>query len=288
MRRDWIPGAWKGRAYMLAAALLWSCGGLLIKLIPWSPMSINSARCLIALLVKFLFVRSVPRTIPSRVTLAAGVCFAATAACLTVATKLTSAANAILLQYTSPLFIILFTAVRRRKRPRKTDLLCTSMILTGIALCCQGSTPGSAAGNAVALCSGLFFALMFLCSASPQANSRTSNLIGFFLGFFIGLPWLVQETAWTAKVLLLVLLLGAGQFCLAYTCFERGIRLTDPLTANLISTLEPVLNPVWVAVFYGEPLHVLSILGGVLTLFAAVSYSVLPQLRQRFHFHTRP
>lgn len=78
----------------------------------------------------------------------------------------------------------------------------------------------------------------------------------------MGLPWLAAETDWSGRVLLLVLGLGLGQFCLAYAFFARGIRLVSPLTANFLATLEPILNPVWVALIYAEQIPMRTVLGG--------------------------
>lgn len=278
--------ALRGSLYMIAAAVLWSTGGVFIKLIPWAPQSINCARCFVALAAALAVSVRRPMERPTATTCFAGVCFSLTTLCLTMATKMTLAANAILLQYTSPLFIIVIESVLNRRRPKKADVLCSLCILTGIFLCCSGGA-GKLSGNLMGLLSGLFFSMMFLTNSRPDAQPAMANNIGFAIGFAMGLPWLAAETDWSGRVLLLVLGLGLGQFCLAYAFFARGIRLVSPLTANFLATLEPILNPVWVALIYAEQIPLRTVLGGGLTLFSALAYSTLPVFRQlvRKHLH---
>ncbi|MEG1016495.1 MAG: DMT family transporter [Oscillospiraceae bacterium] len=264
-----------GYIAIIATSILWSLGGLFIKLIPWSPLSINAARCGIALLLKIAMRRSV-KFKPSKTVIAAGVCFFLTTVLFSCATKLTTSANAILLQFTSPIFIILFTWIKYKRKPSGYAVLTFAIIFAGIFLCfLDNAGLGNMFGNALAILSGFFFGAMVFLNALPDADPDSSNMLGFFIGFVFGLPWLLGETQFSVQIGLCVLVLGAFQLGLAYIIFEYGIRRVPALTANFLMALEPILNPIWVAVFYHESIGAFAIIGGALVVIAVLFYSTV-------------
>lgn len=265
----------KGYAAVLGTALLWSIGGLFIKLVPWAAMSINAARCFVAMLVKTGVRRSVRIRFSPKVILA-GVCFAGMSTFFTLANKYTTSANAILLQYSAPLFVMLFAWLHTGKRPRLSDGAISVAIIAGIALCCMDSLGGgSAVGNIYAVLAGVCFALMLYVNALPGADPDSANYLGFLLSVLVGLPALLRETVFTVEVLGCIFVLGAFQSGAAYMLMEYGITRVSALSVLFISAIEPILNPVWVAVFYGETIGPLAVLGGVLVIAASTLHSVL-------------
>ena len=261
----------KGYAAVLGTALLWSIGGLFVKLVPWSAMSINAARCIIALLVKTLV-----RIRWSGHVVLSALCFAGQSALYTLANKYTTAANAILLEYSAPLFIMLYAWLHIGKRPKFSEAAVAGIILTGIALCCMDNLGGGTAlGNFYGVLDAICFGLMLYVNALPGADPDSGNYLGFIIGALIGLPSLLQETVFEPKVLLCIFIMGAFQSGVAYMLMEYGITRISALSTIFVSAIEPILNPVWVAIFYHETIGPMAILGGVLVLGASTLHSVL-------------
>lgn len=269
----------KGYLAVAFTAFLWSLGGLFIKLVPWSAMSINAGRCLIALGLKTAVRKNVRIHFTPSV-LIAGISFASTTTFFTLANKYTTSANAILLQYSAPLFIMLFSWAHTRRRPSAPDFLASLAIIGGIALCCLDSLGGGGAlGNFFAVIAGISFSLMLYVNALPNANPDDANFLGFLLSVLVGLPNLVQESDFSLPVIGCVVVLGAFQLGLAYILLEYGICRISALSTVFVSAIEPILNPVWVAVFYGERIGLFAVLGGILVLGASVFHSVVQAKR---------
>ncbi len=264
----------KGYAAVLATAFLWSLGGLFIKLVPWSALSINAARCIIALLLKTVVRKSVKIKFTPAV-IVAGLSFTATATFFIFANKYTTSANAILLQYSAPLFIMVYAWIHARRRPSGSDVLTSLVIIGGVALCCLDNLGGGTMlGNLFGILSGVFFALVLYVNSLPGASPDDANYLGFLLSIIIGIPSLVHETTFTLPIAAYIVVLGAFQIGLAYILLEYGIKRISALSAVFVSAIEPILNPVWVAIFYGETIGPFAILGGALVLGASIFHSV--------------
>ena len=269
----------KGYAAVLTTALLWSIGGVLIKLIPWAAMSINAGRCLVALLVKALYRRSFKIKWSRKVVLA-GVFFALTTIFFSSATKLTTAAIAILLQYSAPFFVMIYALVWERKRPSGLDIITSLVVVGGLVLCClSGIRGGSALGTIFGLISGACFAMMLYVNASEGSDPDSANFLGLAICVLVGFPSVLKETDFSFNTLLLVFLLGAFQLGISYIILEYGIKRVTAISATFLTALEPILNPVWVAIFYGEKIGALTIAGGALVLSASLVYGVLTARR---------
>lgn len=264
----------KGYLAIFATALLWSTGGLFIKLIPWAALSINSARCVVALGVKTIQRKGV-RFKLNKLTLASAICFTCTSLFFSLANKHTTAANAILLQYAYPFFLMLFTWGVHKRRPLLRDVVTSIIIITGIFLCCfDNLDSGGMLGNLFGILSGISFSLYFFFNSYADCNTSDANYFGFIMGFLIGLPWLMRETVFTPQIILYIVILGAFQLGLAYVIFEYGIRRVPPMQAAFVAAIEPIASPIWVAIFYGESMGLLAIIGGTLVIGAALINSV--------------
>ena len=267
----------KGLLFIFFAAVCFSIGGLLIKMIPWNAMSINCWRCGISMTILLVFAKAAHH----KLKLTKGVLLGALAMCLTVtcyalANKLTTAANTILIQYTAPAFVILFLWLFFRERPKKLDVIACVFVFCGIAcFVLDGLSAGNLTGNLVALVSGIGYAGVFLLNRIPGGDPLFSTILGHGLCFVIGLPWAVRETVFTGQAIGCAVLLGVFQLGLAYIFFTTGIRTAPPVSASLVSGIEPVLNPVLVAIVVGETLTGLSIVGGVIVFVSIMAYNVL-------------
>ena len=272
-----------GTAAVLAASLCFSLGGLLMKLIPWNPLAINGVRNVIACIVIGLYIRAIHHKIVFNPTVLMGaIALAGTTTLYAVANKLTTAGNTIILQYTAPIWIIILMYLMFGQKPDRTAITAIIIVLAGI-LCFffEGLSTGKWLGDTLALLSGLFYAGVFMLNQFPKGDALSSVFFGQLgCGIFLS-PFVVRETVFTPGVLLAVFVLGAVQVGLAYIFFTTGTKYTDPVTASIINALEPILNPVLVAVFYGEMLGKLSLVGAAIVISGILYYNIRLALAAR-------
>ena len=266
-----------GALCVFAAAALYSLGGLCIKVIPWNGLSINSGRNIVAMMVIGLYLLIVRHPLKvNRWILLGGVCVCGTNVLFSVANKMTTAANVIVLQFTAPIFVILLAAVFWRKRPQGLDVTACVVVLLGVVcFFVDGLEAGDMAGNALALLSGLTYAGVFLLRELPDSDPISSVFWGDVFSAVIGFPMLLQETEFTPIALTSLVVLGAFQVGVAYILLTIGLRTTPPVAASLISGIEPVLNPILVALFYDETIGPLSLVGAVVVVGGILIYQIL-------------
>jgi drug/metabolite transporter (DMT)-like permease len=262
---------------ILTAAVLYSIGGLCIKVIPWSGLAINGGRTTIALVVVsgyLAVIRHRPRF--NRWFFLGAACICGTNCLFTVANKLTTAANAIVLQFTAPMFVVLLSALFLKRKPRGRDLAACGAVLLGVVCCCLDSMDaGGTVGNLLALASGLTYAVVFLLNEMPDGDPISSVFWGNVMSAVIGLPFLLQETEFTPVAVTSIVILGVFQVAAAYIFMTIGLKTTPPVTASLVSGIEPVLNPILVAVFYHETIGSLALLGAVIVIGTVLIYNVI-------------
>lgn len=269
----------KGTASMLAASLCFSTGGLLMKLIPWNPLAINGTRNLIACIVIGLYIVLTHHRLKWNLTVLIGaVCMAGVTTMFCIANKLTTAGNAIILQYTAPVWIVILMLLLFRKRPARKAIVSIGIVLLGILFFfLESISAGRWAGDLFALLSGLFYAGVFLLNQFEKGDALSSMFLGQLICGLALTPLVSRETVFDPKVLSAVFLLGAVQVGLAYIFFAAGTRYTDPVTASVINAIEPILNPVLVAVFYGEKLGRLSLIGAAVVVGGVLYYNISSQ-----------
>ena len=256
-----------GTLFVFLAALLYSIGGLCIKVIPWSGMSINGGRTAIALVVLGVYlavIRHRPRF--NRWVFLGSLCIFGTNTLFSLANKLTTAANTIVLQFTAPVFVILFSALFWKKKPQKLDLAFFFV---------DSLEAGGALGNVLAVLSGAAYGGVFLLNDFPDADAISAVFWGDVLSAVTGLPFLLQETVFTPTALTSLVVLGVFQVAVAYILLTIGLRTTPPVTASLVSGIEPVLNPLLVAAFYGETVGPFALAGAAIVICGVVGYNVL-------------
>ena len=255
---------------MLICAALWSVAGIFIKLIPWNGFAVAGMRSLIAgltIAVYMLITRR--RYILSRRTVVGGIMTAGVYTCFTVANKLTTAANAIVLQFTCPVFIVILSAIFLKQKIRKNDLAVVIATLAGIALFFLDQLkPGYILGNFVAIAAGMFMAVMFILVGNMEGDERFSTITnGQFLTFFVGLPFIIAtKPEFTAAATASILVLGVFQLGISYILYVKSTQYCPPLACCLLGALEPLLNPVWVLIFDGERPGVWALIGGIIVV----------------------
>jgi len=256
---------------LLVTALLWSLGGLLIKWVDWNPLAIAGMRSLIGAVVMMLAFRRELQFNGSFEQIGAAVAYAGTVVLFVVANKLTTAANAILLQYTAPVYVALFSPWFLGEPTRRGDWLSLAVILLGMLLFFGDDLSFHGyLGNGVALVSGFCFGwlTLFLCRHRDQ-SAIPALVLGNLLAALIGLPFMFQSlpdaTGWLGLALL-----GVVQLGLPYVMYAFALRHVRAVEGILIPMIEPVLNPVWVFLLLGETPGPLALLGGAIILGAVL------------------
>jgi drug/metabolite transporter (DMT)-like permease len=267
---------YKAVLYLLATAVLWSFGGVLIKWVDLTPMAIAGWRSAIAVPLLVLCFRSAVRITWSKYQIAGAICYAATVCLFVAATKLTSAANAILLQYTAPIYIALASAYFLNERIRWYDWSAIVVVLSGMVLFFFDTLgSGSFTGNLLAIASGVSFAgLIISLRKQKEASPLSSVLLGNLLTALVGLPFMFLKmpdmTGWAG-----LLLLGIFQLGLSYVFYAAAIKRVTAIEGILIPILEPVLNPVWVFLFLGEMPGQWALIGGLIIVGAVLARSLV-------------
>ena len=260
---------------LIVCSVLWSLGGVLVKSVDWPSLAKAGARSGLAALVLWAWLRR-PVFTWSRRQLGIAVAYAATVTLFIVANDRTTAANAIFLQYTAPIYVALGGHWLLGERTRGIDWLCIAVALGGIALFFRDALGATGLlGNLAGLGSGLSFATMVLLLRLEKESSPASALLlGNLLTAAIGLPFGLGKTPTPGECGVLVLL-GVVQLGLPYILYSLAIRRVSALEAVLIPMLEPILNPLWVALAHDERPGPWSLAGGALVLGAVVTRGLM-------------
>ncbi len=266
-----------GTLCVFLAAVLYSIGGLCMKVIPWSGMAINGGRNAIAMVIIGLYLFTIKHSLRlNRWIMLGAFCIFGTNAMFAVANKMTTAANAIVLQFTAPIFVILFSMLFFHTRPTKLDFGACAVVFGGIVFFFVDSlSMGGGAGNALALISGITYAGVFMLDEMPDSDAISSVFWGEVLSAVTGLPFLFKETDFSAVPVISLLVLGVFQVAVAYILLTIGLKTTPSVTASLVSGIEPVLNPILVAAFYGETMGSMAFVGAAIVIVGVVGYNVL-------------
>ena len=265
----------KATFYVFLSSVLFALGGLFFKLIPWDALAISSARSILAgLFILIILLAKKHRFVLNRQVLIAALSISATNTLYAMANKLTTAGNTIVLQFSMPVFVILIMLLVFHKKPTKLEVTTCLLVLAGIICFFVDSlSAGNMLGNLLALISGMTYACFFVFNSRSESEPFTAIVISYAISAVIGLPSLLKTDIGgsTAGTLLAVLALGLIQQGVAQFCFAKGIKQTPPITASLISGIEPILNPVLVAVFYHEMLTPLSLVGAAIVLISILT-----------------
>jgi drug/metabolite transporter (DMT)-like permease len=271
----------RSRLQVLAAAVLWSTAGAGIKLCGLSGWQIAGGRSLVAGIALLALVPGT-RARPTRSTLGVALAYAGTVVLFVLGTKLTTAANAIFIQDTAPLWVLLLSPWLLRERPTRGELLSVPVYAAGLALFFLDElSPGQFAGNLVALASGVAFAFSILGLRKIREGGPPALVWGNLLAAAIALPMWPSGPAATARDLALIVYLGVFQLGLSYLLFAKGLLGTPAVEASLLVLLEPVLNPVWTFLIAGERPGPWAIVGGGVILAATAWRTVAPVLAAR-------
>ena len=268
----------KGMLAMAVCACLWSIGGIFIKLIPWNAFVLAGFRSLIAgiVVVIYLVVKRI-KPVFNRKTLLIALSMSMTYLLFVLSTKLTTAANAIVLQYAAPVFVLLYGAMVKKERFRSADYLVVLFTFAGIALCFMTQLGGgSTFGNVIALLSSLTFAGIFITGDNVTNETRLSGvLLGQMITAAVGIPFMAfYPTQVSAVSVLYIVILGVIQLGIPFLLYSYALARAKPLPCVLLAVIEPLLNPVWVALFYGEKPGLLAFTGSLIVIVSITIWCV--------------
>ena len=265
----------KGLLYIALAALLWSTGGIGIKGVIDPPLKVTFYRSIFAAITLFLIFRKHVRVRWSPAFLAAIVSYGVCLTAFVIATKWTTAANAIFLQYAGVVWVLLFSPLVVREPMRRRDVIAIAVALAGMALFFVGKFEARGmAGNAMALLSSVFFAALILSLRREHDASRAAVTWGNVFIALALIPAVAGDFALTPKSFGALLFLGVFQIGFAYAAFVKGLKYVTATEASLTGMLEPVANPVWVLLFLGERPSVYAI-GGAIIVLAAIAWHTM-------------
>jgi drug/metabolite transporter (DMT)-like permease len=261
---------------LLLTGLLWSMGGVFIKTNDANPFVISSVRGLVAAVVFFIVLRGRPKMTWSKPQVLGALAYSGVLTSFVLATTLTSAANAILLEYTSPVFVAILGWVILRERLHSYDILAICGVALGMWLLMSGSLSGGhMIGNVIGVGTGICYSVFVIClrmqkDASPYETVFLGNIFTFLIGlpfFFIAPPALASM--WP------VVFLGVFQIAIPYLLLTYASKNAKAIDITLFTILEPLLNPVWVFFYTGENPGGRTIIGGAVLLAVVIMKSLV-------------
>jgi drug/metabolite transporter (DMT)-like permease len=261
----------------IAAAVLWSFGGMLIKLVELHPIAITGIRSTIAALVILPFLKRSAFKL-TRDKIFGGIAYASMVLLFVSATKSTTAANAILLQYTSPIYIAIFGGWLLKERAKLKDWITIVFVIGGMVLFFIGDIGGgSIKGNILGILSGVALAFNTIFMRRQKHADPLENVFwGSIITILASLPFMFRTMPSTSSWIGLMLL-GVFQLGLSYVIYAKAIKNITALESTFISLVEPLLNPIWVFLSVGEVPTPLSIVGGLVVLISITLNCLQPK-----------
>jgi drug/metabolite transporter (DMT)-like permease len=294
MRNNNSPGpessryaAQAGQGAVLLCAVLWSTSGLFIKLVPWHPMVITGLRSLAAALFMLAFRLVFPRKGRGKgkpfPLIAGALAYAFTMMLFVIANKLTASANAILLQYSAPVWAALLGWALIGEKPRWEHWLALGMVMGGLFLFFKdGLAGGSLLGDGIAVLSGIFFgANSVFMRMQKEGNPEDTMLLSHIITVCICLPFFgIYPPAFSPQNILAMLFMGIIQIGCASLLFAYGIKRIPAIQAMLTAIVEPLFNPLWVLLVTGEKPSLSALAGGGIIVLAVLISSLLGKGRE--------
>ncbi|GAB4118039.1 MAG: DMT family transporter [Candidatus Caldatribacteriota bacterium] len=279
----------KGRLLVLCAAFLWSTSSLFIKKIPAHPLFITFARAAIAGLTLLPFIQ-LKRIRLNKYFFGYMIIYTITVSTFVIANKLTTAANVIALQYTAPLYLLIYTIFTKKEILGYHNTIPIIFVTIGISLFLMEPNQASTSlGNIIALSSGMAMAIgvVFLHLLSNQSAVEIVSLTNLGTALLI-LPFIPSTVSTISslgiKYWFYLFYLGAIQIGLAYLLFTNGLKYITPLNASIITLTEAIFNPLWVFFFLGEKPSIYGLVGGIIILASVASDALLRRKIQKVKY----
>lgn len=273
----------KGRLFIIGTALLWGLAGVCVKSIPWSSFSIMAARCLIGIIM-FAVLRKSVKVHFNRYTFFGAVMMSITGILYMMSIKLTTAATAIVLQYTAPIFVFLYSVFFQKQKARLIETVIVITVFGGCVLSfIDELDPTRMLGNILGLLSGVSFSAQIIAFSDKRADSDDGMYLSNIISFIVCAPFLFfdKNMAFSPEIIFWVLVLGVFQYGLANIFYARGCQLINKIETSLLLTIEPVFNPIPVLLVTGERTGPLALIGFFIVIAGVTLYGVLPVIEKR-------
>lgn len=285
-----IPDHRRGLIYISFCALLWSSGGLFIKVLTLDAFQISFYRSLIAAITIFVITKTRGKSLKfeiDRISVMCSISYAFILVLFVSATKLTTAANAIFLQFTAPLYLLILEPIFLKTKFEKRNLIALVFCFLGMILFFFGKLDFSGIqGNLLAICSGICFALFSLfLKWKKQLHKSDSTIsiivVGNLLVCLICLPFILDKLLLSSTELTILLFMGVFQLGISYLIFNEGLKYVSATESMIIAMLEAVLNPIWVFLGVGEVPTIYSIIGSIIILLAVLWRTLIVQPEEK-------
>ncbi len=272
-----------GRFLMAATAILWGLAGVCVKSITWNSFSLMAARSVISLLMLAAVKKSFKAKI-TKANLLGAVAMSVTGILYVESIKLTTAGTAIVLQYIAPILVFLYSVIFQKQKAKLSEAIITFAVFGGCVLSfADNLDPTRIAGNVLGLLSGVSFAAQIIIMNNANSNSDDCLYLSNIISLVFCLPFVFfdKNLSFDKTNIIWILILGIFQYGLANIVFSRGIKRVDKLEGSLILTIEPIFNPIPVAVFCGEKMGGLAILGFLVVVVFVTLYGLLPTIESK-------
>ncbi len=267
---------------MVVCGVLWSMSGITMKYINWNPLLIVGGRGIFSAAIIYISMRmSGYKLKVSRKSIGIAFLTFLNLVCFVSANQYTTAANAIVLQYTAPVFVLIVTAFILKRKLKRFEILTVFAALFGIVLFFMDQVSGNGLfGNILATTSGFFMGIMYALTGEIKDDGE--RISGLVLGhtalavICVPIGWILTEPSEITLIpILLVVFLGVVQMGVPYSLYGRATALISGVEISLISMIEPILNPIWVALIYGEVPGSRALIGAVLIIGAVIAYTII-------------
>ena len=252
---------------LIITGVLWSTGGLLIKLIPWSPISIAGIRSGLSALIIYLYRKPYSKGFGRNIW-AGAFCYSVMVVSFVLANKITASGNVILIQYAAPIYVALFGYSFLGEKASKIDWITIAIIIFGLScFFYEDLSLKQKWGNVLAIFSGLGFAgLTLFMRKEKNANPIDCVLLGNLITFVVCLPFYFTGVTMEVTPWLSITFLGFVQLGLAYILFSTAIKYVSALDAIIYPVIEPLFNPLLTFIFIGEQMSQTALIGGFLVI----------------------
>jgi len=267
----------RGRLMIVGTALLWGLAGVCVKSICWNSMSIMTARCLASKLT----MGAMRKTFKVRLTKKNIICAslaAATGILYMMGIKNTTAGTAIVLQYTAPILILILNIIFYHKKPNAREIIIVLAVFAGCVLSfADDMGAGHTLGNILSLASGVTYALQIMMFSRDGVDAEDSMMLSNMIGFVICAPFMffdkgIAET--TASTVIWLVIMCLFQYSLSNILYARGCKAVSDIECSLILTLEPIFNPIPVAIFCGETMGRKALIGFAIVIAGIITYTL--------------
>ncbi len=272
-----------GRIMIIATALLWGLAGVCVKSIPWNSISIMAARCFIGIVMFGIYNRSFSLKYNKK-TFVGAAFMSLTGLLYMMSIKMTTAATAIVLQYVAPIFVFLYSVVFQKLKPKISQIIIVLVVFGGCFLSFADQLDVThIAGNILGVASGISFAAQIIMFNDKEMDSMGGMYLSNVLSFVVCFPFMFFDKGmdFSPKTIFWVLVLGIFQYGLANIFYAKGCQKIDKIESSLLLTIEPIFNPIPVAIVCGETPGPLAIVGFAVVIAGVTAYGMLPVIEEK-------